>query len=85
VSYKVVLSRAARRYYSLVDAGMARRLNSVFETLESNPCPRTTKSLKGELEGFWRIRVGHLRVVYEIVELNREVRIIKIGPRGDIY
>ena len=83
--YKVVLSRSARRNYSLVDADMAKRLNNVFDALESNPYPKASKSLKGELEGFSRIRVAHLRIIYQIIESACEIRIVKIGPRGDIY
>jgi len=58
VMYKIVLSRQARRYYSTIDTEMARRLNDAFEVLESNQRPIAAKPLKGELEGFWRVRVG---------------------------
>jgi mRNA interferase RelE/StbE len=85
VMYKVVLSRQARRYYSSVDTDTVRRLNDVFEVLESNPRPIASKPLKGELQGFNRVRVGHLRVIYRLDEPSQEVRIVRIGPRGDIY
>lgn len=47
--------------------------------------PEASKSLKGGLEGLRRIRAGNIRVIYEVTEPNQEVRIVKIGPRGDIY
>ena len=85
VKYKIVLSRQARRYYSGVDTDTVKRLNDVFEVLESNPRPMMSKPLKGELQGFHRVRVGHLRIIYQLDESSQEVRIVKIGPRGDIY
>jgi mRNA interferase RelE/StbE len=85
VTYKIVLSRQAERYYSNVDAKTVSRLNKAFEVLESNPQPSAAKALKGELEGFWRVRVGHLCVIYQRNEMLREIRIIRIGPRGDVY
>jgi len=35
------------------------------------------KQLKGEYEGFWRIRIGDYRVVYRIMQ--KDVVIIAIG------
>ena len=85
MTYRVLLSKQARRYYEMTGADTARRLNNVFETLESDPCPDRSKPLKGELKDHWRIRVGSLRVVYSINGESGEVRIIKIAPRGDVY
>jgi mRNA interferase RelE/StbE len=85
VTYRVVLSPQARRYYSTVDPKMAARLNHVFEALESDWRPFAAVPLKGELDGFWRIRVGHLRIIYQVNEPMEEVRITRIAPRGDVY
>lgn len=85
VTYRVVLSRQAQRYFAAAPLSLARRLSRIFETLESSPMPAQSKSLKGVLEGLRRIRVGNIRVVYEIKESSNEVRIVKIGTRGDIY
>ena len=40
------------------------------------------------LEGYedvWRIRVGGLRVLYEVDRANREIRIIRVRPRPIAY
>ena len=39
--------------------------------------------LKGR-PGF-RLRVGNWRIIYERIEHKREINILRIGPRGDIY
>ncbi len=85
MTYRVVLSRQAKRYFGAAPLSLARRLAEIFEALESNPISAESKSLKGALEGLRRIRVGNIRVVYEVKEQSNEVRIVKIGHRGDIY
>jgi len=43
------------------------------------------KKLKGELKGFSRIRVGKMRVIFEIVKETDEIFIYEINFRGNIY
>lgn len=43
------------------------------------------KKMKGDWEGFYRLRIGNIRIVF-LVELDsREIEIYKIGSRGDVY
>ncbi|NUM52405.1 MAG: type II toxin-antitoxin system RelE/ParE family toxin [Candidatus Hydrogenedentes bacterium] len=83
--FEVLLSRQARRYYASVDATVAKRLEDVFKRLESDPFPEGTAPLHGELRGFWRMRVGQYRVIYDVNERDNVIRIVRIGPRGDVY
>lgn len=41
--------------------------------------------LRGELEGLWAARRGPYRVVYEIEESDREVRVLRIDHQADAY
>ena len=83
--FKVLLSRQARQYYTHAPAPVAKRLANVFKSLESNIHPSGSKSLHGKLEGLWRIRIGNIRIIYEPLVDKGEIRIIKIGSRGDVY
>ena len=40
--------------------------------------------LRSYLRGYWRLRVGDYRIIYEITD-KREVRIQVIGHRKDVY
>ena len=81
--YKVLLSRQAKRYYAEVPGAVAQRLARLFLLLENDPTPQGAKRLQGKLVGLWRIRVGGLRVIFEVTQA--EIHVVKIGPRGDIY
>ncbi len=43
------------------------------------------KKLKGQWEGFYRLRVGTIRVIFKVNFDNSEIEIYTIGNRGDIY
>jgi len=43
------------------------------------------RKLHGEWEGFFRLRIGRIRVIFSIDEENEIVKIHDIGSRGDIY
>ena len=46
---------------------------------------RVGKSLRGDLTGLHSARVGAYRIVYQIDEASRTVRVIYIDHRADIY
>ena len=83
--------------WDLVVAGPARRaidrlpekvaiavLDYLVGPLLENP-QRVGKPLRGDLAGLHSARVGAYRIVYEIDETNRTVRVIYIDHRADIY
>ncbi len=37
------------------------------------------------LEGFYRYRVGRIRIVYSVDETARTIEIVNIDDRGDVY
>lgn len=43
------------------------------------------KKMKGEWEGFYRLRVGKNRVIFMVNIDNRDIDIYAIGARGDVY
>ena len=41
--------------------------------------------LKGELEGFWKDRIGQYRIIYKIYESNRTVIFYDVDLRKRVY
>ena len=46
---------------------------------------RVGHRLRRELEGLWTARRGPYRVVYEIDEEARQVRVVRLEHRADVY
>lgn len=43
------------------------------------------KKMKGDWEGFYRLRIGKNRIILTIEIDSRDIEIYAIGARGDIY
>jgi mRNA interferase RelE/StbE len=73
---------------SLIDLKQLKKIFiKIDKVLSSTPKEYGTaiKTLKGNLVGLFRLRVGDYRVIYRIFEENKEVLILKIGHRKDAY
>jgi mRNA interferase RelE/StbE len=46
---------------------------------------RVGKALRSDLTGLYSARIGSYRVVYEISETDRTVRVVYIDHRADVY
>lgn len=55
---------------------------AIASRLASEP-QRYGKPLRGTLRGYWKLRVGDYRVVYDLV--GTEVRILAIRHRREVY
>jgi mRNA interferase RelE/StbE len=83
VSYTVAVGRrvqAALRHLQPRDDARIRR---ALQGLAEEPRPPGCRKLR-DREG-WRIRIGEYRVIYEIDDVARLVRVLEIGHRRDVY
>ena len=62
--------------------GQKRIIRAVRDKLSTNP-KEHGKHLGGDLKGYWRLRVGQYRVIYEVIESKVIVYVIKVGYRRD--
>jgi mRNA-degrading endonuclease RelE of RelBE toxin-antitoxin system len=77
-------SAALRALDRLPEKAAAACIEFVYGGLAENP-RRVGHELRLELVGHWSARRGDFRVIYEIGDDARVVRIIAIGHRSDIY
>lgn len=54
-----------------------------IEEITSNPYAGVT--LRGELSGLLRWRIGDYRIIYKIDEKNHLIALIDVGPRKSVY
>lgn len=81
--YSVIVQRRAQKQIARLPTNIQDRIEKSLQALSNEPRPPGSRKLQGR-EG-WRIRVGDYRAVYEIDDTAREVLIVDIGHRKDIY
>ena len=84
--YELVVTAPAARVISetLPEAVAFAVIDFITGPLLQNP-RRVGAPLRGELEGILSARRGTYRVLYRVDEQNREVIVLRIGHRRDIY
>jgi mRNA interferase RelE/StbE len=82
--YQVLLALPAERELRRLPAGVHDRVISAIRSLAENPRPPGCRKLAGT-KNDWRIRVGDYRVVYEIADAVRVVRVNRVRHRRDVY
>lgn len=82
--YKIVYKPAALRALKKLPNTQAQKIVDRTASLGANPYPPGHKKLSSP-EGFLRIRVGDYRVVYLVTDDPKEVLIVRVGHRSEIY
>jgi mRNA interferase RelE/StbE len=82
--YRVLLERAAEKVLARLSAESHDRVIAAIQALATNPRPPGCRKLAGSKHD-WRIRVGDYRVVYEIADGIRVVRVNRVRHRREVY
>jgi mRNA interferase RelE/StbE len=84
--YKVILSTKAHSFYSNSQLQLAKKLARCFSFLEKEPYKSNNiKKLSGKFRNYYRYRIGDCRVIYRIDENRKEVIVVLIKHRADVY
>ncbi|MCH8280592.1 MAG: type II toxin-antitoxin system RelE/ParE family toxin [Chloroflexi bacterium] len=81
--YEVLILRKAQRELFDLPAGEYERVRDSIRSLAQVPRPPGCLKLTGR-DG-WRIRVGVVRVIYEIDDNQQRVTVLHVGHRRDVY
>ena len=84
MAYQVLVERAAEKDLRKISSEVRPRLVLALQSLAKNPRPAGSLKLTGSASD-WRIRVGDYRIIYEIADEIRIVRINRVRHRGDVY
>ncbi len=82
--YRVLLERIAEKDLTRLSSDVHDRVIVAIQALAMNPRPPGCRKLTGS-KNDWRIRVGDYRVVYEIADVIRVVRINRVRHRREVY
>ena len=83
-SYKLVVKRSAERELRTVPKGILLKITAKIRGLSAEPRPHGCESLAGS-QKYYRIRQNDYRIVYTVNDPKKEVIIVKIGHRGEVY
>ena len=82
--YRILLEHGVEKDLSRLSSAIHVRILAAIRGLATNPRPTGCRKLAGS-KNDWRIRVGEYRVVYEIADAAREVRINRVRHRREVY
>ena len=82
--YRVVLTPAAQREFAKLSHQAREMIAAALLVLAGNPLPPGCVKLAGA-EDLWRIRVRQYCVIYQILDDQLIVVVVKIGDRKDVY
>ena len=84
MAYSVAFAPAADRQFRKLPALVQQRLKPHIDSLPGAPRPPGTVKMHGE-PNLYRIRVGNYRIVYYVLDREREVLVVKIKDRREVY
>ena len=82
-SYDLLINRSARKELESLPSKDCTRVTKKILALAENPRPAGAEKLSGEEK--YRIRQGDYRVLYAIDDGSKQVTVVKIGHREDVY
>lgn len=82
-NYKVTLKQSAVKELEQLHQQDLSRIITRIGTLSADPRPPGCEKLSGQER--YRIRQGNYRILYEIIDTDRIITIVKIGHRRDVY
>jgi len=81
--YTILIKGAADREMNSLPVTAFERITKAILALETTPRPPRAKKLQGRSR--YRLRIGDYRVLYTVSDSAREVEIVAVGHRKDVY
>jgi len=82
--YEILLEQAAERDLKKLPSEMFKRIIPKIKKLAGNPKPQWSRKITGS-KNDWRIRVGDYRIIYEIDARAKNIKVMRIRHRKDVY
>jgi len=82
--HEIYLERTAGRDLNKLEQADFDRIIAQMKALAENPRPAGCRKIKGSIND-WRIRSGVYRIIYEIDDTDKVVKIYRIRHRKEVY
>lgn len=84
MTYRVEFTRAAAKQVRKLPRQIRDRILTAVAGLAAEPRPHGAKKLVGE-DTAWRIRIGNYRVIYDVLDEELIVTVVRAGHRREVY
>jgi mRNA interferase RelE/StbE len=82
-NYRIVIKKSAAKEIERIEIKDRIRIIEKIRSLASNPHPAGSKKLSGQEK--YRIRQGNYRILYQVIDQELIVNVVKVRHRRDIY
>lgn len=82
--HEIYLERTAERDLNKLEQSDFDRIIAQIKALSGNPRPAGCRKIRGSIND-WRIRSGMYRIIYEIDDKEKTVKIYRIRHRKEAY
>ncbi len=85
MEYSIDLSPHASQFLNKLDASSLQRITTKLDWYSEHfeECP--PEPLTGKLKGLYRFRIGDYRIVYSLDRVNKQIIVLSVGHRSEIY
>ena len=84
MTYQVIRDEEAQAQIRKLSPVPRKGVNAAIRALRDGLDRLDTKQLDG-YESRWRARVGRWRVIFDLNEAERVIRVVRVGPRTTVY
>lgn len=82
-SYRIVIKKSAAKEIERIAKNDRIRIIEKIKSLAQNPHPTGSKKLSGQEK--YRMRQGNYRILYQIIDDELIINVVKVGHRQDVY
>ena len=83
--YRISFTKQAYRAFRRMPQNTSKLIREKLERIAADPYAQHNNVTKLQNRPGYRLRVGDLRVIYELQDDQLVILILKIGSRGEIY
>lgn len=82
--YEVRIARRAVKALGALPRREQQRIRAAIDLLAEAPRPPGCVALAGE-DRAYRVRVGDYRIVYEVIDQQLVIQVVRVGHRREVY
>ena len=82
--YRIRMPRRVQKQLDDLPQSVFDRVDERITALADDPRPSGVRKLQGSTSAY-RVRVGDYRIVYEVDDDAREIRLLTVANRKDVY